>query len=74
VLLKAKLGEATEQHLFSIAMNVALDVRARLAALKELVDLEGAKPLLKTLSQSTNELIASSITQALQSWNRAQQS
>lgn len=66
VLLRAKLGAAAEEHLSSIASNDKLDVRVRLAAIKELAHYEGARPLLKTLSQSTNELIAQSATQALE--------
>jgi len=66
VLLKAKLGAAAEEHLASIASNEALDVRTRLAAIKELADFDGAKPVLKTLSQSRNELIAQSASQVLQ--------
>lgn len=65
VLLRAKLGAAAEPHLVASASDKDLDIRVRLAAIKELGDFEGAKPLLKTLSQSAHPLISQSASQAL---------
>lgn len=65
VLLTAKLGAAAEPHLVASASDKDLDVRIRLAAIKELANFEGAKPLLKTLSESTHPLISQSASEAL---------
>ena len=65
VLLRAKLNAAAEPHLATIASDNELDVRVRLAAIKELASFEGAKPLLKNLSRSANALISQSASQAL---------
>jgi hypothetical protein len=64
-LLAAKLGPAAEPHLVASASDENLDVRVRLAAIKELANFEGAKPLLKTLSKSTHPLISRSASEAL---------
>ncbi|WHZ26429.1 MAG: hypothetical protein OJF51_001224 [Nitrospira sp.] len=70
VLLKAKLGAASEPHLATLASDEQVDPRVRQQAIRELSEFPGAKALLKKLSGSSNPLVSQSASQALQGHNR----